>query len=85
MMNLILEEQVDNVMLEDISESNDYEDWIRCDAEDEGRRNEIFFNSTFVQVSNVFQLDVSSKITSEEASPQTLEHDDNKWTYKDQD
>ncbi len=67
MMNLILEEQVDNVMFGDISESDDYEDWIKCNAEDEERRNEQFLISTFFQVSNVFQLDASSKITGEEA------------------
>jgi hypothetical protein len=35
--------------------------------EDEERRNEQFLISTFFQVSNVFQLDASSKITGEEA------------------
>jgi hypothetical protein len=35
--------------------------------EDEERRNEQFLISTFVQVSNVFQLDVSPKTTSAEA------------------
>jgi len=54
-------------MFRDISKSNDYEDWIRCNVEDEERRNEQFLISTFVQVSNVFQLDVSSKTTGEEA------------------
>lgn len=65
MMNLILEEQVNNVMFGDISESDNYEDWIRCDVEDEERRNDQFLISTFVQVSNVFQLDASSKTMSE--------------------
>jgi len=66
MMNLILEEHVDNVMFGDISKSNDYEDWIRCDAKIEERRNEQILTSTSVQVSNVFQLDVSSKTMGEE-------------------
>jgi len=58
MMNLILEEHANNVMFGDISKSNDYEDWIRCDAKDEERRNEQILTSTSIQVSNVFQLDV---------------------------
>jgi hypothetical protein len=33
-----------------------------------------------MQVSNVFQLDASSKIESEKVKPQTLEHDVNRWT-----
>jgi hypothetical protein len=47
-MNLILEEQVDNVMFGDISEFEDYEDWIRYIVEDEERRNEQFLNATSI-------------------------------------
>ncbi len=78
-MNLILEEHADNVMFGDISEFEDYEDWIRYIVEDEERRNEQFLNATSIQVSNVFQLDASSKIMGEEAQFQTSKHDDNKW------
>jgi hypothetical protein len=47
-MNLILEEQADNVMFGDISEFEDYEDWIRYIVEDEERRNEQFLNATSI-------------------------------------
>jgi hypothetical protein len=40
---LILEELDDNVMFGDISKYDDYEDWIRCVAEDKEKRNELFF------------------------------------------
>lgn len=49
------------------SELDDYEDQIRCNVEDEERRNEQFLISTSVQVSNVFQFDVSLKTIGEEA------------------
>ncbi len=47
-MNLILEEHADNVMFGDISEFEDYEDWIRYIVEDEERRNEQFLNATSI-------------------------------------
>jgi hypothetical protein len=79
-MNLILEEQADNVMFGDITEYEDYEDWIRCVAKDEKRRNEQFLNVRSVQVSNVFQLNASTKFTSEGTQLQQPEHENNKWT-----
>ncbi len=60
-MNLILKEQTNNVVFGDIFEYQDYEDWIRCVVEDEKMKNEQIFYATFVQVSNVFELDASSK------------------------
>jgi hypothetical protein len=41
--NLILEEHADNVMFGDISKYDEYEDWIRCVAEDMKKRIEFFF------------------------------------------
>jgi hypothetical protein len=53
-MNLILEEQANKVIFEDISKFDDYEDWIKCIVKDEEKRNESFFITTSMQISNVF-------------------------------
>ncbi len=63
--NLILEKQVNNVMFGDIFKYDDYENWSICIAEDKEKKNEQFFTIATMQVSNVFQLDASSKIESE--------------------
>jgi len=44
MINLLLEKQIKNLVFGKLSDSDDFEDWLKCVEEEEYRRNEIFFN-----------------------------------------
>lgn len=59
-MNLNLEKHVDNVGFGEISNSNDFEDYMSFVAQDENHRNEQFMVTTCMQVFDVFQLEAKS-------------------------
>lgn len=44
MINLLLEKQIKNLVFGKLSDSDDFEDWLKCVEEEEYKRNEIFFN-----------------------------------------
>jgi hypothetical protein len=41
--NLLVEDQIDNIMFRELFDSDDLGDWMRCVAEEEEKRNDIFF------------------------------------------
>ncbi len=58
MINLLLEEQTNNLIFGELSDSNDFEDYLKCVDEEEHKRNEIFFNERVKEdYPIVFQLD----------------------------
>jgi hypothetical protein len=55
-----LKKQAHNVFFSEISYSNDLDDWMRCVAQGEDRRNEQFMATRGTLMLNIFQLNVSS-------------------------
>jgi hypothetical protein len=66
-------------MFGEISNSHDFKDWMRCVAWDEERRNKQFVSTTFIHVSNMFQLDASSSAMKDKLKSKALDHENNKW------
>ncbi len=59
-MNLLLEEQVNKIMFGEITNFNDFEDWLCCVNQDEERKNEQFEVIKGKDVSNIFQPNIES-------------------------
>jgi hypothetical protein len=57
-MNLLLEEQANRVLFGKNSNSDDFEDWMRCADQNEEKWNEQFKVAKGKNVSNIFQFDV---------------------------
>jgi hypothetical protein len=53
--------QTNNVLFGKTSNSNDYEDWIRCVEQDEHMRNVQFTFEKYSPIFDVFDLDIESK------------------------
>ncbi len=82
MINLLVEFFFNNLIFGEFSNSDDFEDWIKCVDEEKRRRNEIFLNEQVKKnYPTIFQSNSRHNKKGEKTTPTTgtLDENNGKW------